>query len=252
MENNVITSHNDILEKYWITEDPMIKNDLRAQIIFQYSYIVKIVVSKLTRQYSGYFEKADLYSCGIIGLIDAIDKFNHSLGVLFQTYAPIRIQGEIIDFIRSQDWAPRELRKKIAQIQQVKYSFESEYNRKPTVKEIAENIPMSESKIMDILRINNMFEGSPLELKSYYGISSNYMNYTVNDPYCQIEQNEMYETIKDFVSSLPTREKTIISLYYYERVPMRIIGDVLKLSESRISQLHGKVIRALRAILTSE
>jgi len=135
-----LTNVDDLWEQYFNCGDAEIKN----KIITHYLYIVGIVVKRLMPQYKDYSEKDELMSCGVLGLIDAVNKFDRSYGVKFQTYATVRIRGEIIDYMRKQDWAPSSLRKKIGSIQKAHETLEAQYNRRPTELEIADYLGVKE------------------------------------------------------------------------------------------------------------
>jgi RNA polymerase sigma factor FliA len=235
----------DLWEQYFSTGDADIKN----KIISHYLYIVGIVVKRLMPQYKDYSEKDELMSCGVLGLIDAVNKFDRSFGVKFQTYATVRIRGEIIDYMRKQDWAPSSLRKKISSIQQAYESLEAAYNRKPTEHEIANYLGIKEVVVQKVLQKTHMFNLVYFESMLYEKETDEFLEPSKNDPYQKIENEVMSEALKKLVESLPEREKMVITLHYYEGLTMKSIAKILQISESRVSQIHSRILLEMRMVL---
>ena len=148
MSTGETSNVDNLWEEYFRTGSAEVKN----QIISHYIYLVAMVVKRLMPQYKDYSEKDELMSYGVIGLIDAVNKFDQSKGVKFQTYASLRIRGEIIDYMRKQDWAPTSLRKKINNIQQAYETLESQLNRAPTDEEIADYLGEQVSGVRKVLQ----------------------------------------------------------------------------------------------------
>ncbi|MGE4354046.1 MAG: sigma-70 family RNA polymerase sigma factor [Oscillospiraceae bacterium] len=245
--NKELYAIDDLWEKYFNTGDLLIKN----QIITHYLYIVTIVVKRLMPQYKDYCEKDELMSCGVIGLIDAINKFDRSYGVQFQTYAAVRIRGEIIDYLRKQDWAPTSLRKRISDIQAAYEELESRYNRRPTEQEIADHLGMKVSAIQKVLQKSHMFNLVNFESLLYEREIEEIDVAVHEEPYSHIEKESMSEALHKLVASLPDREKKIITLHYFEGMAMKSIAKILNISESRVSQIHSKILMEMRVSLDS-
>ncbi|NLT14812.1 MAG: FliA/WhiG family RNA polymerase sigma factor [Clostridiales bacterium] len=245
MGTDELDNIDDLWEQYFRTGDADIKN----RIISHYLYIVGIVVKRLMPQYKDYSEKDELMSCGVIGLIDAVNKFDQSFGVKFQTYATVRIRGEIIDYMRKQDWAPSSLRKKISSIQQAYESLEARYNRKPTEREIADYLNVKESVVQKVMQKTHMFNLVYFESMLYEKENEEFLEPAKNDPYQKIENEVMSEALKKLVDSLPEREKLVITLHYYEGLTMKSIARILQISESRVSQIHSRILLEMRMAL---
>lgn len=234
-------------DRYFSTGDQETKN----QIITHYLFLVKYVVRRLMPQYKNYSEEDELISCGVLGLIDAVNKFDRSFGVKFQTYASVRIRGEIIDFMRKQDWAPTSLRKKISNIQDAYETLEARWNRRPTEREIADYLGMKLGVVQKVLQKAHMFnlvyfESMLLEKETEESPQS-----SGGDPYQQVENEFLSKALNELVKQLPEREKMVITLHYYEGLTMKSIARLLDISESRVSQIHSKILLEMRLKLNS-
>jgi RNA polymerase sigma factor for flagellar operon FliA len=240
-----LTNVDDLWEQYFNNGDAEIKN----KIISHYLYIVGIVVKRLMPQYKDYSEKDELMSCGVLGLIDAVNKFDRSFGVKFQTYAAVRVRGEIIDYMRKQDWAPSSLRKKISNIQKAHEILESQYNRRPTEQEIAVYLGVKEIVVQKVMQKTHMFNLVYFESLLYEKENEEFLEPAKNDPYQKIESEVMSEVLKKLIDSLPEREKMVITLHYYEGLTMKSIAKILQISESRVSQIHSRILMEMRMVL---
>ncbi len=148
MTNQEINDVEQLWDRYFKHRD----EETKGKLVLHYLYIVGIVVKRLLPQYKDFSEKDELMSCGVFGLIDAVSKFDRSFGVQFQTYASVRIRGEIIDYLRKQDWAPTSLRKKINIIQDAYAALESQNKRTPTEEEIADYLGMKLSTVKKVMQ----------------------------------------------------------------------------------------------------
>lgn len=240
------TRNIDVLwEKYFNTGCMEAKN----QIISHYVYLVAIVVKRLMPKYRDYSEKDEMMSCGVIGLIDAVNKFDRSLGVQFQTYASVRIRGEIIDYVRKQDWAPTSLRKKISNIRHAQEFLEADMNRSPTEQEIADYLGIQVSGVQKVLQQAHMFNLVYFESMLYEKETDESLGSSLNDPGPMMEKKALKIILRDLVESLPEREKMVITLHYFEGMTMKSIAGILNISESRVSQIHSKVLMEMRSAL---
>ncbi len=234
----------ELWEQCFATGDPEIKN----KIITHYLYIVGIVVRRLMPQFGDYSEKDELMSCGVLGLIDAVNKFDRAFGVKFQTYATVRIRGEIIDYMRRQDWAPTSLRKKISSIQKAHETLEAKFHRRPTEKEIAGYLGIKVSSVQKVLQKTHMFNLVYFESLLFEKESEEYLTPSA-DPYQKLENEAMTGALRELVEKLPEREKLVITLHYYEGLTMKSIAGILEISESRVSQIHSKILMEMRLAL---
>lgn len=240
-----LTAVDELWEQHFLTHDAEVKN----KIVYHYLYIVGVVVKGLMPQYKDYNEKDELMSCGVLGLIDAVNKFDRSFGVKFQTYAAVRIRGEILDYMRKQDWAPSSLRKKISDIQKASEVLEAEHNRKPIDQEIADYLDVKLSSVRKIRQKTHMFNLVYFEALLYEKERDECFGPDKNDPYQIIENELMTEILKKMIDKLPERKKTVIMLHYYEGLTMKGIAKRLQISESRVSQIHTRILLDMRTCL---
>ena len=233
----------EIWVKYKETEDKELKNLL----IVNYISLVKIVSGRMYNYYGSKVEFDDLLGYGILGLIDSIEKFDISKNIKFETYAQIRIKGSIIDNIRKLDWIPRSLRKKSKQVQQSMVELENKLGYTPSNCELAEHMNISVKEVEDIFSDIATFNVISLEdflsNKSEGILESKDNIYVPDDVY---EKKETKNILIEAIDSLPDKGRVIISLYYYEELTYKEIGNILNLSESRISQIHSKIILKLK------
>lgn len=245
MEEEVQNNIDELWKKYFDTGDETVKNN----IVSHYLYIVNIVVKRLMPQYRDYSEKDELISCGVLGLIDAVNRFDKSFGVKFQTYATTRIRGEIIDYIRRQDWAPTSLRKKISNIQNAYETLTVKLDHKPTDQEIADYLDIKVSAVQKALQKAHMFNLVYFESMLFEEEAGDFAGPSQDEPYQKMEKEAMAEALKKLINSLPEREKLVITLHYYEGLTMKGIADILHISESRVSQIHSRILMEMRMAL---
>jgi len=200
----------------------------------------------------------DLISSGIVGLIKALDSFDPGRGVKFQTYAIPRIRGAIIDELRSLDWIPRSLRRKVHLLEKAYLLLESRFNRPPTDKELAAalnikveglnqlRIQMTYFPLLSLHHIQKGEKGTDIDGSPLIDIIP---SPEANNPLKTVEKKEIEENLKRIIEQLPEREKQVIILYYYEELTLKEIGEILKVSESRVCQIHSKAILCMRAKL---
>ncbi|QXM06123.1 FliA/WhiG family RNA polymerase sigma factor [Crassaminicella indica] len=239
-------SNMNLWDKYSKTHDKEIKD----QLILKYIDLVKIIAGRLYANYRNNAEFEDLVSYGIFGLLDAIDKFDPSKNVKFETYAYIRIRGAIIDQLRTLDWIPRSVRQKYKKIEDAYKSIENKLGRSASDQEVAKELKVSVDELNSMLGEIHSFSVISLEEKIL-----NNANFTIidedisNEPQQNLEQEEVKKILLETLNELPEREKKIIELYYYSELTYKEISVILGVSESRISQLHTKAIMKLRGKL---
>jgi RNA polymerase sigma factor for flagellar operon FliA len=223
---------------------------LRDRLILTYAPLVKYVAGRLGSGLPAHVEEGDLVSYGLLGLIGAIERFDPSRDIKFETYAIARIKGSIIDELRSMDWVPRSVRARARDIERA---------MAPTDEEIAEKLGITEPEFQDaLLEISRSSIAALDELWASPGSSGDAVALidTIEDPAALEPQSamahtELREALGDAISRLPEREKLVVTLYYYEELTLREIGEVLGVTESRVSQLHTKAILRLKARLSS-
>jgi RNA polymerase sigma factor for flagellar operon FliA len=219
-----------------------------------FSPLVKYVAGRLASSLPQTVDTADLISYGIFGLIDAIEKYDLDRAIKFETYAIARIKGAIIDELRAMDWVPRSVRSRAREIEGAYVALENELKRVPTDQEVADRIGVSLKDFQGILTklsytsvvsFEEMWVGGDRE-DSQSAIGS-IRDDTADDPVAVFESTEIKEILAGAIDRLPEREKTVIALYYYEGLTLKEIGQVLGVTESRVSQLHTKAVLRLRA-----
>jgi RNA polymerase sigma factor for flagellar operon FliA len=205
-------------------------------------------------------EDADLISYGLIGLINAIERFELEREIKFETYAITRIKGAIIDELRALDWVPRSVRARAREIEKVHAKLEHRLHRTPTDEEMARELQMPVEEFQEILvKISNSTVVALDELWAVSDSSGDAVSLldTLHDPDAPDPQqmlaaSELKDRLADAIAALPEREKLVIALYYYENLTLREIGEVLGVTESRISQLHTKAVLRLKSRLQGD
>lgn len=230
---------------------------LRDQLIVHYSPLVKYVAGRVAVGLPQSVDQADLVSYGVFGLIDAIEKFEPARGFRFETYAISRIKGAIMDELRSIDWVPRSVRTKSRAIETALTQFEMKHHRAPTDEELAEALDVSVAKLQQMLgQISFVGMAALDELFSVGPDRGDTMTLgdTLADPddgpLALFESVELRERLREALTRLPERERTVLGLYYYEGLTLAQIGDVIGVTESRVCQIHSKAVLQLRARLT--
>lgn len=228
----------------------------RENLIIEYAPLVKLLANRMAMRIPPSVSVDDLASAGIMGLLDAIDRFDPSRKVKFKTYAEFRIRGAMLDELRSLDWVPRSTRKKIHQMEKAIIATEGRLNRPADDSEIAKEMGVDLDTYYDIL---NTAKG--IDLFSLDGYIKNdkdnsdskrtFKNLIQADgnPGEQVMTFEVRQVIVEVIKTLSKKEQMVISLYYYDELTLKEIGEVMELTESRISQIHTKTIIKLRAKL---
>jgi RNA polymerase sigma factor for flagellar operon FliA len=230
---------------------------LRDRLIVTYAPLVKYVAGRLGSGLPAHVEEADLVSYGLLGLIGAIDRYEPDRDIKFETYAMSRIRGAILDELRSLDWVPRSVRSRAREIERAITALEAKLARAPTDEEIAGKLGITTDELEESLAdIGRSSIGALDELWTISGDGDQVsLLDTLEDPGSirpaeALDETELRETLADAIARLPEREKVVITLYYYEELTLREIGEVLGVTESRISQLHTKAVLRLKSRLS--
>jgi RNA polymerase sigma factor for flagellar operon FliA len=232
---------------------------IRDRLILTYAPLVKYVAGRLGSGLPAHVDENDLNSYGLLGLIGAIERFDPDRDIKFETYAIARIKGSIIDELRAMDWVPRSVRSRARDIERAIAELERKLMRAPTDEEIAEKLGLTTDELDDSL--SEIGRSSIAALDELWTISSGSgggdqvaLIDTIEDtqgpePQSELAQTELKEALGEAIARLPEREKLVVTLYYYEELTLREIGEVLGVTESRVSQLHTKAILRLKARL---
>jgi RNA polymerase sigma factor for flagellar operon FliA len=227
----------------------------RERLVVAYSPLVKYVAGRMASGLPAHVEEADLISYGLVGLISAIERFELEREIKFETYAITRIKGAIIDELRSLDWVPRSVRARARQIERANAKLEGKLQRPPSDEEMAAELELTLQEFHDaLLQISNSTIAALDELWTVSDASGDQVSLLdtladpdAPDPAALMDQTEMKDRVADAIARLPEREKLVVALYYYENLTLREIGEVLGVTESRISQLHTKAVLRLRS-----
>jgi RNA polymerase sigma factor for flagellar operon FliA len=214
--------------------------------------LVKYVAGRLLIHIGQHVEFDDLVGYGIFGLIDAIDKFDNAKGVKFETYASFRIRGAIVDHIRKMDWVPRTLRQKNKQLEQAYSQLEDQLERHPTDEELAEKLELTVSETQELMRKSAVLSLVSLDDYVEQNADTSFRSLLANrsdSPEEQTERQERKEMLAEAIEKLSEKEKLVITLYYFEDLTLKEISSIMKVSESRVSQIHTKAITRLQGKL---
>jgi RNA polymerase sigma factor for flagellar operon FliA len=228
--------------------------------VVAYSPLVKYVAGRMASGLPAHVDEADLISYGLVGLISAIARFEPEREIRFETYAITRIKGAIIDELRSLDWVPRSVRARAREIERANSKLEHRLQRAPNDEEMAAELDMTVDEFQEsLLQISNSTVAALDELWTVGDSSGDQVSLLDTlqdpralDPAAVVDATELKDRVADAITRLPEREKLVVALYYYENLTLREIGEVLGVTESRISQLHTKAVLRLRSRLTAE
>lgn len=242
----------DLWRIYKRTKDPAV----RDEIVRRYAHLVKSVVGKLAATLSKSADFDDLLSYGTLGLLDAIEKFDPDKNFKFSTYAMTRIRGSIYDELRAMDWIPRSVRQKHKDLETAYAALGNRLNRAPTDEELAKELGLSEEEYGKLLAQVGATAVFSLNDLWYVGgdddelpVIETVEGHKNLKPDQITQRDELKREIVKAINDLPEKERQIVVLYYYEELTLKEIGEVMNLTESRVSQLHGKAILRLRTRL---
>ncbi|MBX9768709.1 MAG: FliA/WhiG family RNA polymerase sigma factor [Bdellovibrionales bacterium] len=244
-----------LLKKY--KEDPsLLTPQQREKLIMEYAPLIKFIAQKIAVRLPANIELDDLISAGVIGLMDAIEKYDPTRDNTFKTYAEFRIRGAILDELRSQDWVPRSVRDKAKLIDRTTVQLEQELGRTPADEEIAQKLNVSLDEFHDLAnQVRPVSLVSMDDLTTFSnGDKKSIINILEGTKFANPLTSLGLKTVKDVVTKaieeLPEKQRLVLSLYYYEDLNLKEIGRVLRVTESRVSQLHAQAVSRLRAKLS--
>ena len=229
----------------------------REALILEHTPLIRYVAGRIAMRLPSHVPLEDLYSAGVLGLIDAVDKYDPRQNVKFKTYAEFRIRGAILDELRAMDWVPRSVRRKSTQLEEVYQQLQRQLGREPADDEVAEELGVSLDQfygLLDQVKAVNLLSLDDHENPLLGQLDAEQVLAALGreeseDPLARLGLAELRGQVAQAIAGLPEKEKLVVSLYYYDELTMREIGEVLGYTESRISQMHTKAILRLRARL---
>jgi RNA polymerase sigma factor for flagellar operon FliA len=230
----------------------------RDDLLIQYMRVVKYVAGRMAIHVPSNVELDDLIGWGVLGLMDAVEKFDHTQNIKFSTYATIRIRGSIIDQIRTLDWAPRSLRAMARKVGSAREKLRHEKGSEPSYDEIGDEIDASGDQVEDclsqiqtaqVLSLDDYLPGEDREESRKVDITPDTQS---KSPESAMEEQERQAKLVECILNLPEQQQKVLNLYYYEELTLKEIGMVLEVSESRVSQIHSAAIKKLRKAVRSE
>jgi len=223
------------------------------RIMVEHLPIVRYIARRIHERLPQHVEMEELVSAGVLGLMDAFQKFDPEKKVQFRSYAQFRIRGAILDSLRTLDWSPRDLRRKGRAIEQAIHALTVRLGRTPSEQEIASELQMELGDYQQLLGELKGLEIGTLHLERSEDSGEEELAYVPNrpedDPLFRCLQGEMRQRLVEAISNLPERERLVMTLYYYEEMTMKEIGLTLGVVESRVSQIHASAVLHLRSML---
>ncbi|MBC7658663.1 MAG: FliA/WhiG family RNA polymerase sigma factor [Chitinophagaceae bacterium] len=228
---------------------------LRDQLIMDYAPLIRFVAQRIAARLPSNIDIDDLISAGVIGLMDAIEKYDPSRDNKFKTYAEFRIRGAILDELRSQDWVPRSVRDKAKKIEKTYAELEQKFGRAVTDEELSGALGIqldeyydmvSKVKAVTLLSIDELSGPNQQDRKSLLECLENVSS---KNPFTQLKSKGIRDLLVKHIDELPEKQKLVLSLYYYEDLNLKEIGRILEVTESRVSQLHTQAVEKLRTKL---
>jgi RNA polymerase sigma factor for flagellar operon FliA len=239
------------------TEDHEMTPDLKEQIVLEHAPLIRYIVNRIAVRLPSHIDLDDLHNTGVIGLMDAIDKYDPGKNCKFKTYAEFRIKGAILDQLRSLDWVPRSVRQKGRKLEKAYGEVEQRLGRSANEDEVADSLGLELDKFHTL--INQVRGISLVNLEEIRGTNSDgdragtfadiIEDVHSENPFASLKLMETKHVISDTIGSLPEKERLVISLYYYEDLNMKEIGNILGITESRVCQIHTKAVMRLRSKL---
>lgn len=227
----------------------------REQLVQRFLPLVKRIAYHLMARLPSSVQFEDLVQNGLIGLLDAIGRFEEGFGAQFETYATQRIRGAMLDGLRENDWMPRQLRREMRRIEAAISQLEQNYGRAPSEKELADNLGMPLGEYQKVLleaRGHQLIYFEDFNSDDDEGFLDRHLTEESTDPSRLLEEKDLRTGLVSAIDKLPEREKLVMALYYEEELNLKEIGEVLGVTESRVCQLHSQAIARLRAEVLGE
>lgn len=246
----------DVDEKeLWVRLKERGNEAAREELIVRYMRIVKYIAGRMAIHVPSSIDMDDLIGWGVLGLIDAVEKYDHRQEIKFSTYASIRVRGAIIDQIRSLDWAPRSLRAMARKVGASREKLRHEIGREPSAEDIALDLGTTPEHVEDVMA--QLQTAQILCLDDYLPAEDNAEARKIDvtsdrdatSPIKAAEKNERNDQLAQAILRLPEQQQKVLNLYYYEELTLKEIGQVLEVSESRVCQIHSGAMKRLRAVM---
>ena len=256
---------NKAVEKYRVEKDKratkkdpkekLVDGLTKEETVVKYASLVKYLAQKIAIRLPANIELDDLMSAGVIGLMDAVDKYDHTRDNKFKTYAEFRIRGAMLDELRSQDWVPRSVREKAKHLERVMQKIEHEKRRPASDQEVCDELKISpeeyavllnEVRSVSLLNYDDLNSLTKSDKKSMLGLIE---NGRFSTPFAEVSRTNLKSLVEKAISDLPEKQRLVLALYYYEDLNLKEIGRVLEVTESRVSQLHTQAVLRLKAKL---
>ncbi|MEI6125575.1 MAG: FliA/WhiG family RNA polymerase sigma factor [Pseudomonadota bacterium] len=226
----------------------------KEELILKYAPLIKYIANRIACRLPQHIDIQDMINSGVLGLMDAIEKFDSSKGVKFETYAEYRIKGAILDSLRAMDWVPRSVRKVATMLENTYADLEKRLGRHATDEEVAQAMDVGVEKFHKLInRVSHVtmvsLERDPKNTNSKHSLLDKLMDEDNATPFERLDNEELKDVLANNIDRLPEKEKVVISLYYYNELTMKAIGKRLNLTESRVSQIHTKAVLRLRGKL---
>lgn len=242
------------LDKMWKRYKETQEVTLRDELITHYLFLVKFVVKRVSVGLPKHVSMDDMYSTGVMGLMKAVDRYDPTMKNKFETYASVLIKGAIIDEMRALDWVPRSVHQKAEMVEGAQNTLREKLDREPTEQELAKYLNVSMEQLGKLLLkirpavlipLNSSDDNDPENLP----ILERIPDQKVKTSYEIADRNEFSKLLEEAILELPEKERIVLVLYYYENLMLKEIGEVMEVSESRVSQIHAKAIGRLRGRL---
>lgn len=240
----------------FVRDDVTPVNTDRDTLIVEYAPLIKYIAQKIAARLPANIELDDLISSGVIGLMDAVEKYDQSRDNKFKTYAEFRIRGAILDELRAQDWVPRSVREKAKQLEKCYAKIEQDKGRQATEDEVCKELNITKEEFYELLNqvrsvsllsYDDISNFSKADKRAFHGIGGGESK--VSTPFNEVSLAYIRKMISDSIKDLPEKQRLVLSLYYFEDLNLKEIGRVLEVTESRVSQLHTQAVLRLKARL---
>lgn len=256
MRKNMGGANASVLLQKYKEEPSKVTAKQKDDLIMEYAPLIKFIAQKIAVRLPSHIELDDLISSGVIGLMDAIEKYDPKRDNKFKTYAEFRVRGAILDELRAQDWVPRSVRDKAKMLDRAVVELEAQLGRTAADEEIASKLNISIEEFYDLVNqvrpvsVLSIDEASTFSNVDKMSILNLLESCKINNPLNQLKLKSIKGIVTGAIEDLPERQRLVLSLYYYEDMNLKEIGKILRVTESRVSQLHAQAISRLRSKLS--